>query len=188
MRRRKTQTIKQRERILLACEGESERSYGALLQHLANDSNLHIHIDVKRCIAHSGGDLLALMKGIIPLMQKEERRAPYKVKAILLDSDLRQDNIDRDQAGLELAHKHNMLIIWQIYEHEAFLLRHLPACKNKKPTKGQGEWALRQALPNYTKPFPKSSLVKHFQIAQVRQATTVEVGLKSFLSQIGWDL
>jgi hypothetical protein len=45
---RRRPSIPRRCRFFLGCEGQSEQSYGALLQHLADESpDLHIHLDVQ---------------------------------------------------------------------------------------------------------------------------------------------
>ena len=52
----------QRRRFFVACEGESEGGYAALLQHLADESGLAIHLDIRTC---HGGDPLAIVEAAV---------------------------------------------------------------------------------------------------------------------------
>jgi hypothetical protein len=69
MRRRPT--IPQRRRIFLGCEGESERSYSALLNQVAlEERNLHIALDVE-LLRPGGGDPLALVQLACRLIERK---------------------------------------------------------------------------------------------------------------------
>ena len=56
--RRREQRLRRR-RFFVACEGDSEYGYAALLQSLANESGLAVHLDIRE---YRGGDPLAVVE------------------------------------------------------------------------------------------------------------------------------
>ena len=59
--------IKQRQRIFIAAEGESEQSFVKWLQQLSDEKELHVHLD---CLALNGG-------GYKPMLEKAARERKW---------------------------------------------------------------------------------------------------------------
>lgn len=89
-------TIERRSRIFLGCEGESEQAYGALLQRFADRADLKIHIVIRNL--QPAGDPLALAEKAVREVSKEGRKAPFAGKAIMLDTDLLEEQRERAQS------------------------------------------------------------------------------------------
>ena len=113
--------ILQRRRFLVACEGDSEFGYAALLQRLADDSGLAIHLDPRRC---HGGDPLAIVEAAVSELHfRSTRRGAYAGQAIFLDADRRDDVPERttlaDQLILEHGFHVNRLCTWLRFDQHA---------------------------------------------------------------------
>jgi len=185
MRARRS-AIPQRRRFFLGCEGQSEHSYGALLQLLADSLRLHIHIELHDL---QGGDPLAILESVITRLAKQVRnRGPFVARALLLDNDKYGQNQERDARIGPLAQKHNVLLIWQDPCHEGFLLRHLPGCQSLRPTTAAAAFtSLRKHWPEYNKPIAARRLSSRIGLAELALARTVEPDLASLLSLLGFQ-
>ncbi|WP_458438079.1 hypothetical protein [Methylorubrum extorquens] len=125
--RRGSARIPQRRRVFLACEGESEQSYGALLSRLINARHARTHLDIV-LVQPGGGDPLAIVEQAIRLLNLRARRfGTYTSRAVLLDTDKLGLTPGRDKQIESLADRHSLDLIWQSPCHEALLLRHLRA-------------------------------------------------------------
>jgi hypothetical protein len=190
MSRHRSGRIPQRKRVLISCEGASERSYGTWLHRQGDVVGLHLHIDPKICKGKGGGgDLLTLMEEAEPLINRAVRdRVPYRSVAVLIDGDLRGQNLERDEQGVHLATRYDAHIIWQETDYEAFLLRHLNGHAHKRPQPGHGLRELIIQLPNYEKPWNADQLGKAFDPDSLRRAAAVDEGLRNFLRDLNWPL
>ena len=92
-------------RFFLGCEGESEQSYGALLQIIANESlELRIHLDLQLL---GGADPLAIVEAAVEKARERSRNRGRFVRcAVLLDSDRHGHAPGRDNRIAPLAHAH----------------------------------------------------------------------------------
>jgi hypothetical protein len=177
--------IPQRKRVFLGCEGESEQSYGRLLQDLLNARHRRIHLDTV-LLRPGGGDPLALVELAARKMAQNERRAgPYAARAVLLDRDRIGQAPDRDAQLVVVAQRAQLHLIWQEPCHEAVLLRHLPDCDGRRPaTTRQAETDLVRAWPTYQKGLPAARLAERLHEASVLQAGAVEPLLAAFLDLV----
>lgn len=100
--------IPPRRRFFLGCEGESEQSYGALLQIIADESlQLRVHLDLQLL---GGGDPLAIVEAAVEkARERAQKRGRFVRRAVLLDSDRHGHAPERD----------NRLLHW---------LRHMACC------------------------------------------------------------
>ena len=95
-----SQRILQRKRVFVGCEGESERSYVAVLQKLLGPgAGYHLVGEVL-----SGGDPLAILESAKKALRKDavSGRAAFVGRFVMLDDDLRGRDPRRDQACLGL--------------------------------------------------------------------------------------
>jgi len=175
-------------RVFLGCEGEGERSYGAWLQAIARDLRLHITIDTYPDIG-GGGDPLDIVRGCISEMRRRESLyGKYPHRAVLLDSDRIGDDPDRDRRATDLAAEYGVHLIWQEFEHEAFLLRHLPGHENLRPPKGEGREILNEVWPEYRRRQAKITLYEKLKLDDLRRACTAEPTLRTFLTELGFPV
>jgi hypothetical protein len=182
---RRSQNIPQRRRIFLGCEGESERSYGALLGRLVEVRHRRLYLD--NILLQPGcGDPLALVERAVKLMrQRVNQRGDYVAKALLLDHDTCGRSKDRDRQAHALAKQHGLRLIWQEPCHEGLLLRHLNGCSDLRPaTCDQAVADLRRHWPEYRKAMPASQLALRIGEDAVRRAAVVEDVLRAFLDDI----
>jgi hypothetical protein len=125
--------IPPRRRFFLGCQGESEQSYGALLQIIADEPlQLCVHLDLQLL---GGGDPLAIVEAAVEKARERARnRGRFVHRAVLLDSDRHGYAPERDNRIAPLAQANGLLLIWQRPCHEALLLRHLPGCQTLRPS------------------------------------------------------
>lgn len=104
---------KQRKRILVACEGASERGYGRWLQTTLDLLDYFVHID-PWLPGHGGGDYLSLVEESIAHIDRERKRdRAYKITAVLLDTTQKGDSSVRDRKADKLARDKGLFVIWQ---------------------------------------------------------------------------
>jgi hypothetical protein len=172
--------LQQRRRIFIGCEGESERSYIALVQRLlGNEAAFHLVSPVL-----NGGDPLATVESANKAVRKEvqHQRGVFIEKYILLDRDLWGRSIDRDQQALALARKSDYRLIWQEPCHEAMLLRHLQNCQARRPSSSPlAMQALLREWPTYEKNAGASVLAQRIDLPALQRAAAVEAELRHLL-------
>jgi len=177
--------IPQRRRIFVACEGESEQSYVALLARLIESHHRRVHLDIV-LVQPGGGDPLAIVERAVRLLQDRVRRlGRYHAHAVLLDCDKLGLVPERDRQIAPLAARHRLHLIWQEPCHEAVLLRHIKGCERLRPadTQRAGE-ELRRRCPDYRKGMPALRLMAFIGADGVRRAARGEPALAAFLSLV----
>lgn len=175
-------------RVFLGCEGQSEQGYGKRLEALLNEPRRQFHFDTV-LLQPGAGDASVLVRVALAKMDREEAKyGAYSHRAILLDSDTRGVAPDRMFNAIAEAGKRGVVLIWQDPCHEALLLRHLENTQMKRPkTVRQANAALQRAWRGYSKPMQAIDLKPRIDLAAVRRAAAVEVGLRKFLNMIGFD-
>jgi hypothetical protein len=180
--------IPPRRRFFLGCEGESEQSYGALLQIIADESlQLRVHLDLQLL---RGGDPFAIVAAAVEKVRERARnRGRFVSCAVLLDSDRQGQVPERDNRIAPLAQAHGLLLIWQRPSHEALLLRHLPGCQTLRPSSSAAATAsLVRQWPEYRKPMSARRLAERLGLSEIQVAASVEVDLRAFLSSLGFPI
>lgn len=168
-----------RKRVFVGCEGASERSYAKWLQSILDDEGYSFAFDAQ--IA-GGGDPLSIVEASCKLLKQRERsHGRFFAKAILLDSDKLGLVPARDIKIAQLVAAAGAKLIYQHYDHEALLLRHVPGCATRRPPAGQSLAALRSKWPDYEKPQDAMSLGRQFTSVDLRSAVNVEPELREFL-------
>ena len=175
--------ILQRRRFLVACEGDSEFGYAALLQRLADDSGLAIHLDPRRC---HGGDPLAIVEAAVSELHfRSTRRGAYAGQAIFLDADRRDDVPERTTLADQLILEHGFHVIWSEPAFEALLLKHIDGCERlRPPTTALALQQLQGRWPEYHKGMSASELGARLDHAAVERAAVVLPELRAFLTEI----
>ena len=173
----------QRRRFFVACEGESEGGYAALLQRLADESYLAVHLDIRK---YHGGDPLAIVEAAVrELKTRRIRRGNYAGQAIFLDADRRHDSPDRTLAADRLIRDYRFKAIWSQPAFESLLLKHIPGCERLQPA--TTALALQQLLvrwPEYRKGMAAVELRERFDHADVERAAAMVPELHTFLELI----
>lgn len=176
-------SVRQRERIFVGCEGESERSYIALLQRL-----LGAHADFHLVtVVLNGGDPLANVDSAKKAMRRESQRGrgEFIEKYIILDEDMVGRAQARDQRVRREADVAGFRLIWQRPCHEALLLRHLPRCQRRRPqSTALALEALRREWPAYQKNSSAIELAERIDVEGLRRAAAVESELSHLLSML----
>lgn len=173
-----------RRRIFVACEGDSERGYAALLQRLADQSGLAIHLDARKC---HGGDPLAIVEAAVNEMSSRSiRHGSYVTQAILLDADRRDDVPDRTARADRLIRANGFHAIWSAPCLEALLLRHIPGYEHLQPaTTALALQQLQVRWPEYGKGMTAGELRSRIDLSAVVRVAEVTPELRSFLVAIG---
>uniref|UniRef100_UPI0039EE26BC RloB domain-containing protein n=1 Tax=Bordetella sputigena TaxID=1416810 RepID=UPI0039EE26BC len=175
--------IAQRKRVFVGCEGESERSYVALLQKLLGQgAGYHLWAEVL-----NGGDPLAIVESAHKALRRDmvSGRAPFIGRFVILDDDLRGRNAQRDRLCVELAETLGLTLIWQVPCHEAILLRHLERCEHRRPpTSRESEDQLRAEWPGYVKNFGSDRLMQRINMQAIQRVSRHETGLAALFRMI----
>jgi RloB-like protein len=189
MRSRQRRIVPQRRRVLVGCEGDSERGYAALLGELLDGIRADRYLDIVP-LQPGAGDPLQLVERAIAYLAADARkrgRLSYMERAILLDRDRRTDNPDRGAQAETRARANKLRLIWQQPCFEALLLRHLPSCRERRPPMtALAIDELERHWPGYVKGLPAIRLAERIDAAAVRQAAAVEPELAAFLRTIGF--
>lgn len=173
--------MKVRKRIFIGCEGASERSYVRWLQGRADELGKSLHFD-----AHivGGGDPLGIVEESASRLAGQTRKfGKYAAAAVLLDSDRLGQAPQRDAKIASIA-RGKLALLFQEADHEAFLLRHFPKCKNLRPPPGKSIVRLRREWPTYKKPADALELARVLGLDDLRQVCTVEREFDRFLSAL----
>jgi len=178
----------QLKRVFLGCEGDSERSYGAWLQAVAEDYKIPVPVDTYPDIGGGNQPCDIIERCISEMLQREARYGSYFSRAILLDSDNIDNDPNRNYAAIQQAETQNVKILLQVFEHEAFLLRHIAGHEHTRPNKGEGRTALQTAWPEYRRKFGKVQLYDKFVLEDLRRVCTIEAELREFLRSISFPV
>jgi hypothetical protein len=161
----------------------SEFGYGAFLDRIARDmSTVHIHIRSEILQPGAGDPLALVQRAVERIAEIEKRRVPFAVKAILLDRGSARKNAAAVRCAKQNGIDH---VIWQEPDHEAFLLRHLPGCHDRRPPRGATLAALQQEWPQYEKGMSAQALALRIDLGCIRAACAVENDLRVFLRRLG---
>jgi hypothetical protein len=174
---------KLRRRVLLACEGDSEQGYGKFLGIALSETGCNVHIET---LCLSGGNPLKLVQGVREHIQKKNKtREPYKVKALLLDTEWDGEDLSEEEETIKIAKTIGLILIWQRPSHEAFLLRHFSGCEMlQPPTSKKAMERLKKEWPDYRKGYAGTMLREKLDIQSIRRAATVEPGFDNFLKAL----
>lgn len=173
-----------RRRFFVACEGDSEYGYAALLQRLADESGLAVHLDIRK---YRGGDPLAVVeKAVKELSSRANRRGEYDGQAIFLDADRRNDSIRRTMQADRLIRQNEFRAVWSQPAFESLLLKHLRGCERLQPaTANLALRELRDRWPEYRKGMNVGELRSRIDLAAVERSAAVLPELRRFLVAIG---
>lgn len=178
--------IRQRRRIFVGCEGESEQSYIALIQrHLGAAAAFHIVAPVL-----NGGDPLALLESARKAIraQRANGRDPFVERFVLIDSDLRGRSPARDVECGAVAAEEGIDIVWQEPCHEAMLLRHLIGCHDRRPATSTASLeALRREWPRYRKNMTAQELEERIDRASLERAVEHDLEVAKLLRLVEMD-
>lgn len=178
-------SAKQRRRVFLGCEGESEQSYGKLLGQMTEYLRHPVHID--RVLLGAGGPLAMVETAVKRKAKGKRDRVAYAACAVLLDADTQRQSPSNTAEAEALARRHGLRLVWQEPCHEAILLRHLPGCDMRRPpTTAQALADLRRAWPDYRKGLNADALGRMIDGAAVLRAAASDPGLQAFLADIGF--
>lgn len=184
MARRKV-LIPQKRLIFLAGEGLSEQGYGRWLNRLAAAHKIPVAIKAEGL---AGSDPLELIEGAVNKLAAVERPGRrYRIRGLLLDTDLFGKNEDRDRQALSVAKRHRIFLICQTPDHEGFLAHHFPRLTRRKPHDGKASLKLLKTVwPDYKKGMDAIGYEKKLTLEHLERARGVEAALDEFLTMAGW--
>ena len=177
---RRRHSIPQRRRVFVGAEGQSERSFAAWLQHLCNESNLHLHLDIGVC---GGGDSRVVVEfSGREKVRREREYGRYRAAFVLLDSDRLQRDIASGRSPPDIP---GLDKVWLRPNLEGLLLRlHNGEERTVRSAVEVGP-ALRRRWPDYDKPPAASLLSRRFSLTDLRRAASYDADLSLLLEQLG---
>lgn len=176
-----------RKPVFFGCEGESEQAYGRVLGEVIEQRVHNVHLEVTLLGEGAGSAPAKIQKALKKIEHYERTRSKFWRKAVLMDSDIVQWDDEQRTIAENLAASHEIRVIWQSPCHEAFLLRHLPNCAQRRPpTSAVAKSALIAQWQEYQKPMSRYQLGMRISSDSISQAISVENEFRLFLSDIGW--
>ena len=83
------------------------------------------------------------------------------------------------------AARHKMTVCVQNPNHEGLLFRMMPGMEREIPDAASAGTKLKSRWPNYQKPINAHALGRHFSLADLLRAASVDTDLAAFLGKIG---
>jgi hypothetical protein len=176
--------MRSRRRVFVGCEGDSERAYARWLQTRLDANALHYHLNTY--VADGGDPLSVVQKSARECRRRQGLYGKYFAKAVFLDTDKIGEFPARDDQIVGELRSTGMSAVYQIFDHEAFLLRHFEGQSGKRPGKSDGMAALRRVWPSYKKSMDARSISSTLSDASLRQAMSVEPDLKRLMDRLGF--
>lgn len=182
--RKRPPYIPQRRPIFVGCEGESEQGYATLLQDLAHEAGLQVHLKIE--VLRGGDPLARIEQAKVKLAQFRKTRGVITDKFVMLDTDQLSLDPDRAIRAKRLADAEGIRIIWQEPCFEAFLLRHFNGCVMRRPpTNIATQEAILNEWPQYKKAMSRAELARKINLDSVVRAAVVERDLMDMIRCIG---
>ncbi len=171
----------QRRPIFVGCEGESEQGYAQLLQDLADEAKLPVHLHVE--ILRKGHALSRIEFARRKVAELQQKRAGFHDKFLMLDSDEFERRPEGQEEARRVAVASGFRVIWQEPCFEALLLRHFGV--RRPPNTGAALDALQREWQEYRKGSSRVELKRRIDLEAVLRAARVEDGLAILLRVIG---
>ena len=121
---------------------------------------LHLKLEPKNVLAQK-----ALRE-----LRRHERKGGFVGAALLLDSDKLEELADKGRRAKEILVEAALTAIWQVPDHEGFLLRHFRGYEDSMLPRGKSLGPLRAEWPTYHKNMAAKDLQKTLTIEHVRLA------------------
>lgn len=177
-----------RRRLFFAVEGESEKSFIAWLQDLANEQALYVYLD-RHSLGGGGYEvMLNETRRLISRKQKEGRK--YEFVFLLVDEDRSTSRSDEwsIEKLKEEASKYKIIVCSQRPNFEGLLLKMLrPGKESEILSASVVKIKFPRAWPEYEKPVDKQTLAKKLSLNDLIRAAQFEPDLKILLTKIGFS-
>ncbi len=170
---------RQRRRIFVGCEGDSESGYAAFIGILAEEAGLPVHLDIQNL--RSGDPLAVVERAVKRCNQRRTRRGEYVARSIFLDADRRYEQPKRAVRADRLLSENGFHAIWSTPVLEALLLMHFTGCEQlQPPTSVLARSQLLDLWPDYG----KGMTAMRLDGASVARAARVVSALRMSLDSI----
>lgn len=175
-------TIRIRTRFFLAVEGESERSFIKWLQQIADDQELHVHLD---CQPLGGGGYQKMLNNTLRYRKRNER-SKAKATIMLIDGDRSSydDDWSLDRLKQE-ASRRKIDVCVQYPNQEGLLLRMMSDKEIMQLTSSNAQQQLRKLWPTYQKPVDAYMLASRFSLDDLLRIAKRDADFKNLLTKIG---
>ena len=180
--------IRRRKRFFVGCEGQSEQGYAKLIQQIADEEGLAVHIDAK--ILVKAGDPLAMTKRAVAEIAFGEQspRSVYSHRFLLFDTDRLGQSPARDIKIKRLASQNELTLVQQDICFESVLLRHFSDHETDNPmTSANALSRLAKIWPDYRKGASAMELGRKIGPSDIRRAakSNLNSDLAVFLDKLG---
>jgi hypothetical protein len=185
----KRQTIPQRDRIFFAGEGESEQAYGRLLADISDENHLNLSIDVVPLGHGLGNAREVIVEARKKLGRRERQRGAYKLAVVFVDHDKYSELSQNQRADIDrIVRDRKLTVIWQLPDHEGFLLRHFETKSNANIAPGRALEKLQKVWPNYEKPMTAKDLAQKISLREIERASCTVPGYVDFLKRLKFPI
>jgi hypothetical protein len=177
------QLIRQRARYFVAAEGESEQSFVAWMQTLAEERNLPIHLD--SIPLRGGGFSSMLERAVLEHARRSRSKGAYSQRFLLVDADRTEHGdwpVDRLR---QEASKHDIIVCLQRPNHEGLLYRMTEGFERAFVSAASAETKLKLHWSTYQKPANAQKLQSRFSLDDLLRAANFDADLAMLLRAIG---
>lgn len=180
--RSRRRPVPPRRSFFIAGEGQSERPFARFLQHLCDEADLHVHLDIK---PQDGGGSVAVIEQAGRWLKKNRSGREYQARLVLLDLDRIEAEPQEGIQARAVAARYKLKIVFQDPNLEGLLVRLHAGQEQRKIRASDSESELRKLWPAYQKPPTAEQLRQRFTLADVRRAAVHDQHLRKLLEVIG---
>jgi hypothetical protein len=167
-------------------EGQSEVSYAAWLRNHVRDRDLPFHLVLSDLGKGAGDPMTRIELAAERIARLESNQEQFAGRFLFLDTDQLAAGRNRAADAERRAREENIVVIWQVPTHEAFLLRHFPNCLTRRPPdKRAANLALGKVWPAYGKPCDVRHLEQQIAIEGAQRVASQHQEFAQLLRAIG---
>lgn len=181
----RSRTVRRRQRIFVAAEGDGERALARWLQRLCEEQATHLHLDI---VVAGGGDTRSVVEFA---MDRRRRHADSKGRdsgaLVFVDADrLAHDRAaGRDPETVE--GRERLQLTYLIPNLEGLLVRLHNGHETRFVSADGAERRLQQLWREYRKPMPARELGRRFALPDLRRAAVHDTHLRDALILLGLE-
>ena len=180
--RGRRRSVQPRRSFFIAGEGQSERPFARFLQHLCDEIDLHVHLDIR---PQDGGGSVAVIEQAGRWLKKNRSRRDYRARLVLLDRDRVTEDPQEGDKAEQAAKRYGFEIVFQAPNLEGLLVRLHEGQEQRKIRAAYSRSELRKLWPEYQKPPTAEQLRQRFTLDDVRRVAAHDPHLRKLLEVIG---
>ena len=161
--RGRRRSVPPRRSFFIAGEGQSERPFARFLQHLCDETGLHVHLDIR---PQDGGGSAAVIEQAGRWLKRNRSRREYRARLVLLDRDRVVEDPQEGDKAEKAAKRYGFEIVFQDPNLEGLLVRLHRGQEQRKIRASDSASELRKIWSEYQKPSTAEQLRQRFTLGR----------------------